>query len=334
MEAFVKRKIFYNKQVFLEKTLPKEGEILVKKDDHVRSFDILGRTFISLNKKNFKLPPGAKILVGEGESVSYDQILAKKRSYFRTWSVRSPFAGTVKINGPSELELCSPAEKFNLVSGIDARVFKVIDKLSVLLSTDAVVVEGVWATGGETVGEMKIIDNGGQVLETRDLGADDLGKIIVYYGCVSENALKKSKALGVVGFICASLENSDKNLGVNVLVTEGFGPALMPGKLRQYLSEFSLRTAVISPDRKQLIIPGAQAGILSLDDPVPQSQEIKKGDHVQILVWPYFSQEAEVLEIINDFVFESGISAPALSLKLPLGQETVKIPVENVLILD
>lgn len=318
----------------MEKTLPKEGEMLVKRGDLVRSFDILGQTFISLNKKNLMLPPGAKIMVEDGDSVSFDQILAIKRSFLRTWSLRSPFSGTIKIKDRSALEISSPPEKFNLVSGIEARVYKVVEKLSVLLETDAVVVDGVWASGVEAVGELKIIDNGGQLLETRDLGADDLGKIIVFSGCVTQSALKKSKALGVVGFVCASLENSEENPALNVLVTEGFGPAFMPRKLWQYLSPSSLRTAIISPGRKQLIIPGFKEETLGEENVSAKTQELKIGILVQVLAWPYFGQEAEVLELIGDFIFESGLSAPALLLKLINNNENVKMPVENVLILD
>lgn len=334
MEAFVKKKIFYNKRLFLEKTLPKEGEITVKPGDLVRPFDILGYTYISLNKKELKYPLGAKIMVSDGEPVVYDQVLVSKKRVFKSEQVKAPFSGIVKIDSGSKLYLYSPAEKFNLVSGIEAKVVKVIEKLAVLLETEAVIVGGVWSCGVESVGEIKIIENGNHTLNSKDLDAEDLGKILVYFGYVPESVLQKAKTIGVVGFVCASVENASHTCPINVLATEGFGPAVMSKNLRSFLSSVAVRTAVISPQRKQLIIPGLRDEKFPSEETTPEIREIKSGDLVQILVWPYFGQEAEVLDILGEHTFESGIRTEVISVKLTDSRETVKIPAVNVLILD
>lgn len=334
MEAFVKRKIFYNKRVFLEKTLPKEGELLVKVGDLVKPFNILGYTYLSLNSRDLKLPKGSKVLVADGESVSFDQVIARKKRFIKTDLVRAPFSGIVQIKPDNVVTVHSPAEKFNLVSGIEAKVVKVLEKLSVLLETDAVVVSGVWACGTESVGEIKILDNGSNVLKTKELSADDLGKILIYSGYVPDPVLQKAKTMGVVGFICGSVELTAHSCPINVLATEGFGPATMPKNLRTFLSSLSVRTAVISPGRKCLIIPGLKEEKFPEEGGNPRVYEIKPGMVVQILVWPYFGQEAEVLEIIGSYTFESGIKTDALSVKLLGSGEVVKIATVNVLILD
>lgn len=318
----------------MEKTLPKEGNISVKAGDLVKPFDILGYTFLSLNKRSLSVPQGARIMVGEGESVTYDQVLSKKTRFLRSIILRAPFAGIVHIDSDLQLSLFSPAEKFNLVSGIEARVVKTVEKLSVLLETEAVVINGVWSYGVEAVGEIKIIDTGGQSLTTKDLGADDLGKIVVFYGYVSESVMQKAKTIGVAGIVCASLEKFDHSFPLSVLCTEGFGPAFMPKKLREYLVSFSVRTAVVSPMRQQLIIPGIKDEGLPVEEEMVGRREILPGMLVQVLAWPYFGQEAVVTEIIGDYLFESGISVPALSVRLIESQDLIKIPVENVLILD
>jgi len=334
MEAFVKRKVFYNKHIFLEKTLPKEGELLVKVGDMVRPFDILGYTYLSLNSKDLKLPAGSKLQVSDGEAVAFDQVLSRKKKFLKNEEIRAPFSGVVQIKSNSALAVHTPAEKFNLVSGIEARVVKVLDKLSVLLETDAVVVSGVWACGVECVGEIKILENGAETLKTKDLSADDLGKILVYFGYVPEPVLQKAKTVGVVGVVCGSVEMSQHSCPINVIVTEGFGPALMPKGLRSFLTSLSVRTAVISPERRRLIIPGLRDGVFPEEETNPHSCEIKPGMTVQILVWPYFGQEAEVVEIIGPYAFESGIRADAISVKLSGSGEVVKIAAVNVLILD
>lgn len=330
----MKRRVFYNKRVFLEKTLPLEGQILVKPGDLVKSFDILGNTFLSRDSKEFNLPPRVKVLVQDGESVAYDQVLAKKPGLLRSLKFRAPFAGTVRVESNTLLKLIAPAEKFNLVSGIEARVVRVVDKLSVLLETEAIVVNGVWGAGDESVGELKVIDNGGQVLTTKDLGADDLGKILVFFGFVSESVLQKAKTVGTAGIVCASLEKSVQSYPLTVLATEGFGPASMPKKLREYLLSFSLKTGVISPARRQLIIPGLRDEKLPNSDETETRKEVSAGIVVQVLVWPYFGQEAEVVEVLGESTFGSGIRAPSLSIRLLETRDLITIPLVNVLILD
>ena len=334
MEAFVKRKVFYNKRVFLEKTLPKEGEIQVRVGDLVKPFDILGFTYLSLNSRDLKLPEKSRLLVADGEAVSFDQVLAERKGFIKKDIVRAPIAGLVQVNSVSSISINSPAEKFNLISGIEAKVVKVLDRLSVLLETDAVVVSGVWSCGTECVGEIKIIDNDGSYLKTRDLSVDDAGKVIVYFGYVPDPVLQKARTIGVVGVVCGSIELKEHACPINLLATEGFGPTVMPRSLRNFLSSLNLRTAVISPERKTLIIPGLKEETFPEEGGNPRALELKPGMTVQVLVWPYFGQEATVLETLGPHTFESGIASDAVSVKLIETGEEVKISVVNVLILD
>lgn len=307
---------------------------MVKPGDLVKSFDVLGNTFLSRTSKEFNLPPGAKVLVQDGEAVAYDQILAKKVGFLRSLKFRAPFAGTVRLESNTFVRLISPPEKFNLISGIEARVVKVVEKLSVLLETEAIIVEGVWGAGEESVGELKVIDNGTGLLTTKDLGADDLGKIIIFFGFVSEGVLQKAKTVGAAGIICASLQKLDQSYPLTVLATEGFGPTSMPRKLREHLLSFSLRTGVISPVRRQLIVPGLKDENLPSTELIGSKKEILPGSLVQVLVWPYFGQEGEVVEVLQESTFGSGIRAPSLSIRLLTTHDLITVPSVNVLILD
>lgn len=334
MEAFVKRRIFYNKHIFLEKTLPKEGEILVKSGDKVLPFNVLGHTYLSLSSRDVKLPPGTKIMVADGEKVSFDQVLAVKKKFFGKEEVRSPFSGIVQLKPDGVVAVHSPAERFNLVSGIEAKVVKVCDKISVLLETDAVIVRGVFAQGCESVGEVKLIENGSDVLKTKELSADDLGKILVFPGFVPGPVLQKAKTVGVAGIVCGSLESVAGVYPTNILATEGFGPAMMPQSLRNFFSALSVKTAVISPERLSLIIPGLSGEKFPQDEGEAGPVPLKPGASVQILSWPYFGQEAQVVGILGPHTFESGITAEAVSLKLAQTSEKAIMAVANILILE
>lgn len=334
MEAFIKKRVFYNKRIFLEKTLPKEGEILVKVGDKVLPFNVLGLTYLSLASKDVAIPRGSKLMVADGEKVSFDQVLSVKKKFLGRQEVRCPFSGVVEVRPDGGVTVHCPVEKFNLVSGIEAKVVKVCEKLSVLLETDAVVVRGIWAVGSESVGEVKYLENGGEILKTKDLNADDLGKIIIFAGFVSAAVLQKAKAVGVAGIVCGTLESVSGSYPVNIMTTEGFGPARMPASLRQFFSSLPSKTAVLSPQRRSLLIPGLPGEKFPSEEASTGPVQIKPGATVQILSWPYFGQEARVVNLLGPHAFESGIVAEAVSLKLTPSAEEIIMAAANILILE
>ncbi|MCL5004025.1 MAG: hypothetical protein M1352_02010 [Patescibacteria group bacterium] len=333
MEAFVKKQVFYNPRVFLEKTLPKEGEILVKVGDRVKPFDVLGFTYVSLTRQRLSVPKDGKILVAEGEKVSYNQPLVKIRRFLGSHEIKSPIPGTVNLLSKAELEIISEPEKYNLISGIEAEAVKIVPRLSVLLKSEATVVRGVWACGQEKAGEVKILKATNEELRTSDLSADDFGKILVFPGALSDAVLKKAKMVGVAGIVCASVESGSKSCQTNLLLTEGFGTAFMTKELADFLATVAVRTAVISPQRRQLLVPGLALDRSVLDEEYPARAEIVKGSRVQILNWPYFGQVGRVSEILESYKFESGLIEPALSVTLE-NKEEVWVPAVNVLILS
>lgn len=333
MEAFVKRQVFYNQKFFLEKRLPKSGEVLVRVGDVVKPFDVLGFTYVSRLARKVLVPVGARLLVSEGEMVTADQVLAVRPGFIKKQEILAPLAGTVQLKD-RELTVLSPPEKFNLVSGIAARVAKVYGKLAVLLEASGTSLKGVWSCGVETVGEIKVLETGGEALKASHLEAQAAGKILVFPGLVSLVVLNKARALGAAGFVCASLELEDKSCPLNVLVTEGFGPAVMPTRLKFFLSTLKIRAALISPARQELIIPDLKIESTTFEPDLPWRRSLNKGDLVQVLNWPHFAQEAEVRQILNDFRFESGINAPTVLVRLIKSGQEVHVPVTNVLLLE
>lgn len=335
MEAFLKRQIFYSPMVFLEKTLPKEGEIVVKVGDRVAPFDILAHTYVSLSHKSLRLPPGAKVLVDDGETVAAGQVLARKNRFIGAEVLRAPHSGRVKISEDKmNLKVFSSPERFNLVSGIEAKVAKIVPKLSLLLQAPATLVQGVWGLGPEVVGELQVLEETSRLSLSRGLGPESVGKIIVCPGFVNDIFLQKAKALQVAGVVGAAFENKTDRSFLTVLVTEGFGKAVMPQKLARSLKRAELKTAVISPARRQLIIPDYREPGATLTVNLAESREVAVGDRIQILNWPYFSEEAVVEERLGETLFESGIRAESLRVKRAKNGEVIKIPASNVVLLD
>lgn len=335
MEVFVKRQIFYALRVFLEKTLPKRGEILVRTGEAVKPFTVLGHTYLSLFKKRWPLRKGSLVVVGDGAAVAAGEVLAKKSSLMQQELIKSSLSGTARVyEEEGFIEVSSSPERFNLISGIEAKVVKILPRLSVLLQTQATVLQGVWASGPEVVGELSFLDLEENIARTKDLTPEDTGKIVVFPNFVTLGVLQKAKALGLAGLVCAGVEKNSVGEMLPVLTTEGFGPGRMPEKTIRSLKNMGLKTAVISPPRRQLIVPGYQEEDSPLVVSRSEKRELKIGDRVQVLSWPYFPEEGIVNSVFEEIEFESGIKAPGVVVKRIKNSEEVKIPINNILILQ
>lgn len=303
------------------------------------AFDILGHTYVSLSRRRLELEKGAKIMVAEEEEVTSGQVLARGSGLFRPRLFRAPLSGTVHLEGDrSAIEVIGSPERFNLVSGIEAKVVKVVPKLSVLLQTAATIIQGVWGQGGEVVGEIRFRESkdpkAEAFLTTKDLGPEDVGKILIFPGFVPTSTLQKAKALGAVAVVCAGVEAALPEMSLPILVTEGFGLSLMTSRLIESFRAAVLKTAVVSVARRQVIMPNYQEAGLASAANFSESREVKVGDQIQILTWPYFSEEAITLRSLGAIRFESGIKAESWLVKRSKNGEEVKIPADNLLILE
>lgn len=330
MEAFVKRQVFYSKKVFFERTLPKAGEILVKVGDLVKPFDILGFTYVSPLSRRLSLAAGSRVSISDGEEVSLGQVVALKPGFWFREKVKAPIAGRAEVTG-DEIIIFSSPEKFNLTSGIFAKVAKIVEKRSCLLETEASLVRGVWACGLEVAGEIKVFETS-NALKVEDLSVTDLGKILVYPGLVPTVILQKARAMGVAAFVCAAIEES-KGCPLNVLVTEGFGAAQMSQKLVEMLRTLAVKTGIVSPERKEFIVPGFKLPGLKADEDVAEVVDLKIGQRVQIVAWPHFGAEAEVLKVLGITTFASGVASESALVKLGADGETLTVAASNILVL-
>jgi len=179
------KKVYFTKKAFLERGLPQEGEIVCKVGDTVKPFDILGSTFVSLDKRSWRLSSKEwSIRVADGTSLSSGDILASKKNIlpFKKEVIRMPFSGSVSIlvdKDVGQIDISSFPERYNLISGINAKVNKLIEKTSVLLETEAYIVKTASGVGKEVIGEIKTVGNFDTPLLLSQLSSELTGKIVI-----------------------------------------------------------------------------------------------------------------------------------------------------------
>jgi len=334
------KKVYFTKKAFLERGLPQEGEIVCKVGDTVKPFDILGSTFVSLDKRFYRLNTKEwSIKVADGASLNAGDILASKKNIlpFKKEVIRMPFSGSVSIlvdKDVGQIDISSFPERYNLISGINAKVNKLIEKTSVLLETEAYVVKTASGVGKEVIGEIKTVGNFDTPLLLSQLSSELTGKIVIGGSFASNEVINKAQALGVSALVVGGISPLTQRMNFTVLLTEGFGRIPISKKVWDYLQTAQLKTAIAVPSRRQLIIPSENGDDNNIGNCEQFVSELRVGGCVQIFVWPNFGFYGEVLETGTSPVkLPSGIEDVLVKVKLETG-EIVEVPVSNVGILE
>ena len=350
MNVPIVRKMFFSHHAFVERRLHGPGEITVKVGDTLRPFDVIGEAQIEQKQETYPLAKflGVRVkkmpkclLKGEGQSFQRGEMIAAARTFFglrnRRFSVDYP--GLVeKVNlEKGELTLQSQNQRYKLTAGVPGKVNRVIPKLAVLLETSAHVLRGVWAAGDSVEGEITVIGTPDKPAHLELIRPDLAGKIVVAGSFVSGESLAKAAALGVKGIVCGGTNfPRDKsyflNLGLSILVTEGFGEVPFDPAGWQFLQSVVSRHTLLIPARQELLVPAIGGEVQpSPSEMVELFAEIKIGDRVEIFSWPYFARIGKVLRFSSaPVVFPSEVTADAVCVKLEGSGEEVEIPVRNV----
>jgi hypothetical protein len=259
-----------------ERRLPLAGEILVSVGDKVEARTPVARALLpgslatvraadELGVEPSELPEVLK--VAEGDEVREGDLLAEMRGLFGLFTSRvgSPVAGTVEFASAAtgHIGIRARPEPVEVTAFVRGRVEEVRPPDAVVVSTRAVLVQGVFGVGGETAGEVACAAASHDApLVGVSLPADLTGRIVVAGAWAERNAWRLLAERGAAGLVVGSLTDSelrdylgfDLGLAITghedvpfpVLVTEGFGRVPMAEGTFRLLKSLGGREASMS----------------------------------------------------------------------------------------
>jgi hypothetical protein len=362
-------------QISKRRILPIPGEVLVKKGEEVVSSRIIAKTDLpgkvyTVNVVNqLGITPSEireYMLIREGDTASKDEVIAENRpmiSWFKT-QVRSPINGFIEniSNVTGQVLLREPPRPLNLTAYIDGQITEIIEGQGAIVETICSFIQGIFGVGGETSGiiEMAVKDPG-EVLagEMIDTGFKD--RIIVGGSFVDWEAIKKARDAGVKGIIVGGIHDKDlkgllgydlgvaitgrEEIGLTLIITEGFGKIRMASRTFDLLSEKAGQKASISGAtqiragviRPEIIIPHdkkSPGGLQTIVDHKEEQAGLSAGDPVRIIRVPYFGLIGKIASLPHELqVIETGSKVRVLEVELPDGSR-VTIPRANVEIIE
>ena len=368
-----------------ERRLPLRGEVMVSVGDRVERDQIVARTempgdVVTVNLVNRlgitpeELP--RYMLKKEGEAVAAGEPLAETHpliKWFKT-VIKSEVDGVVESISPvtGQVILRRPPAPVEIAAYVDGVVVDMIADEGVHIEVEGALVQGSFGVGGERWGALhQVAARPDEDLLRDQIDSSCSGKVIVAGGLVTSDAIARAAEVGAVAVIGGGIRDSDlrellgydlgvaitgsEEIGLSLVITEGFGRMAMAPRTFDILSSCSGREASISGAtqiragvlRPEIIIPGvAEAGAkatekhVDMDGHIPNDPGLDHqgglavGDPLRIIRAPYFGCIGVVDELIADLQqIETEASVRVLRVKFDDGSTSV-VPRANVELIE
>jgi hypothetical protein len=353
--------------------LPLPGDVLVAEGEQVTHDQIVARTEVP---GEVHLLPVAGPLGIEpedinrymvkklNEMVGKNEPLAKRTSFFGllSSSVIAPEAGTIEMisNVTGQIALRRPPIPVEVTAYVPGEVAQVIPREGVTIRTHAAMVQGIFGVGGEAHAPLEILaETPEETLTAEKVTSDCKGKVIVGGALVTMDALRKAVETGVKGVVVGGVEDEDlikflgqeigvaitghEEIGITLIITEGFGKMNMPHRTFNLLKTFNGRDASINGAtqiragviRPEIIMPLTEQEIKQLTE---EREEVTggmgPGTPIRIIRDPYFGAIGHVINLpVQLATVQSESQVRIVEVQLENG-ETVTVPRANVEIIE
>lgn len=291
-----------------ERLLPMRGQVLVRPGEVVGSADVVARcqlpgeilvVDISKGLRLRRERVGKYIRKSAGDTVQAGETLAAPWGLLgRLKSCRAPVDGQVLAVRNGMMVIEAAPTTFELRAHVKGQVTNVMPDLGVVISTVGALLQGVWGSGGEADGVLKVlVDSPQKPLRARSIDVSCHGTLIVGGRILDEKAFEQAieaKVRGVIaGSASADLRPTLEALPFPVVLTEGFGALPMSTPIFSLLHSNMGREAMLNADtqtrwdvkRPEVIIPLRSEEEPPLRDrnPVP----LEEGMQVRVARAPY-----------------------------------------------
>jgi hypothetical protein len=361
-------------EVRKERRLPLKGEVLVNVGDRVDAETVVARTELPGNVQTINVANKLSILPEDidrhmvakvGDWVEEGEIMAQTSSFFGLFKSHSrmPVSGT--IESASEItgqvivrEKAIPVE---VDAYVDGQVVEVYENEGVLVRTAATFVQGIFGIGGESVGTLAVVARSpDEVLSPKQITADHKGKILLGGSLITMDSLRRAGEVGVNGIIVGGMGDADlrtilgydlgvaitgsEDIGLTVVVTEGFGKMTMADRTFDLLkSREGMKTSISGATqiragviRPEVVIALDWGGTAREDDESGDrpSTGLVVGSPVRVIREPYFGRIGKVTDLPPELQkLETEAMVRVLGVEFPDGSTAI-IPRANVELIE
>lgn len=348
--------------------LPLKGEVVVKQGSPVQPDTVVAKTDLPgavepVNVANLLGVPPEDVphcmLKHEGETVSAGDVIAQSKSFFGLFKSEAKAKSGGKIESISHITgqvlLRGQPVPVEVHAYVRGEVVEIFEREGVAVRTTAAFVQGIFGIGGETHGVVKVVVNGPtDVLDEEQIKAEHAGCVIVGGSLVTAAALKKAIAHKVRAIVVGGFDDKDlrdflghdlgvaitgsEDLGVTLVVTEGFGQINMADRTFQLLRSCEGREASVNGAtqiragviRPEVVIPLPEGAVGAKPAGADELKGLTIGSPIRVIRDPYFGKLGKVSALPPELKkLESESHARILEVEFADGSKAT-IPRANV----
>lgn len=319
-----------------ERRLPLRGEVLVRAGDAVGPDSVVARAELPGNVQTVNLAArlsvdpaqvASALLRPVGSAVQKGEVIAVAKTMFGLMKnqAEAPAAGVIETvsSVTGQLLLREPPIPVEVVAYVRGIVAQVLPGEGVVVESRAALVQGIFGVGGETYGRIAIATSGpDEPLEAAHLKPEHRGAVVVGGRHVSHATVLRACELGVAAIVVGGFDDRDlrewlgrdlgvaitgqEELGLTLVLTEGFGHITMAGRTWDLLKANAGRVASVSGAtqiragvlRPELLIPSdAGSGTAAA---VADAGSLEIGSAVRVIRQPWFGRLGRVVELPSE----------------------------------
>lgn len=347
--------------------LPLAGEVLVSVGERVNPETIVAQTKLpgavhTVNVANTlgiapEDVPGV-MLKAAGDQITKNELMAQSKGIFGLFksAVTAPVSGTIELisSVTGQVLLREPPAPVQAQAYIEGVVVAVLPNEGVTIETSGAFIQGIFGIGGETRGPLTLLTEDPEATIGPELITSNHAGCIVCGGAtITLAALQKLQVVGAVGVVVGSARYRDigdllgyqigvaitggEDIGLTVILTEGFGRMRMADRTLDILKRHNGRTVSICGAtqiragvmRPELIIPlpDFETGARSSES---AAIGLGVGSQVRIIRNPHFGQMGIVTSLPEQpQALPTEAVVRVLEVQLPSG-DVVVVPRANV----
>ena len=355
-----------------ERRLPLPGEILVKKGEMVSADKVVARTNLPGNVQTLNIAGLLGILPNEiedamlkkiGEKIAKDEVIAQNKGLFGLFKshIKSPVYGEIesisKITG--QIILREPPIPVEVIAYIDGEVIELIKNEGIKIKTNGSFIQGIFGIGGEEIGILDMaVDKPDILLTAKEIDKAFKDKVIIGGSMATYDALEEARNVGVKGIVVGGIEDEtlkkfmgydigvaitgSENVGLSLIVTEGFGRCCMADRTFNLLKSLKGKKASINGAtqiragvmRPEVIVPLEAAPAARKTADISTGAGLEIGTAVRIIREPYFGLIGKVVNLpVNLAIIETEAKVRVLEVELA-DKRIVTLPRANVEIIE
>jgi hypothetical protein len=361
-------KVSEKELVTKRRILPLKGDVLVKVGDKIHPDDVVARTHLpgpveTMNVANILGVPPEDITScmkkRQGDKIVVGEVIAENKSFFGLFKseAKSKTEGTIETisHVTGQVLLRGQPVPVQVKAYLEGEVVEVFPLEGVAVRCWGSFVQGIFGIGGETHGPLKLVVKDNKTPLTEDLIDDSCkDKILVGGALLTADAVKKAIKVGARGIVTGGFSDKDlrdflgydigvaitgsEELGVTIVVTEGFGEIVMAkrtfdllkskeGKLACINGATQIRAGVIRPE---VVIPIADDIRSGLAATAAHGMGLVIGSAIRVIRAPYFGMLGKVTSLPSPLQkLGSESMARVLEVEFDAGDRAV-VPRANV----